>query len=633
MRFSTWNIRTAHWRWMLPILLLAVFLGAQGLNADVIWIDELSSVTHMGAFNPPYNLSQVVESIRQYSPDHVPLYFFLSALWGQIAGWSQFSLRLISCFFGVLMIAWLYRFAADAVNRRTAVAAAFLMSTTAFVVLYFHEMRMYTMLMMLAVMHSWLYWRLAHRFRITRLTWILFISTAGLLFYTHNFAAILFAGLGVYHLLFAAKSRRWLHIILAWGLGAVLFLPYIPFALEGFAHARNKSGVASTSDIAGAFVHLLVNGFHFLWLPLVLLFGYALWRRRNPAILRLLCLALIMVAALLVAHWQFQLMPISRIRYFLVLWFPFVILFAWSLTSVPRWFVITALFLLLWSVAGYQLDRSANIYDYAGDAGSGSMAIVRDYPPLHEYVYHLKDKVRSKDYLVGYTNAGKVDGRRKYGWSTTDYYLGTQLGIDGEFIKSGEESDLKKIRDAHPSLLFVYNPADKPPNLDAALDIIQGFSPCTVLVNKPDLLVQRYVNPVLNCDMRGEGAYVPIEYDNGIKVVDRFARYLPQEQTVQILTGWEVEDDSLLHEYNVSLQIITPDWQNMGRQTDRHLYEEDILKWYEAELSTDGLPPGDYRVMVIVYDRETNKKVHGIDLNSGASTDIFPILTFTIESE
>ena len=81
------------------------------------------------------------------------------------------------------------------------------------------------------------------------------------------------------------------------------------------------------------------------------------------------------------------------------------------------------------------------------------------------------------------------------------------------------------------------------------------------------------------------------------------------------------------------MQIITLDWQNTGRQTDRHLYEEDILKWYEAELSTEGLPPGDYRVMVIVYDRATNKKVHGIDLNSGASTDIFPILTFIIESE
>ena len=65
------------------------------------------------------------------------------------------------------MIAWLYRFAADAVNRRTAVVAALLMSTSAFILLYFREIRMYTMLMWLGIAHSWLYWRLAHNFRTT----------------------------------------------------------------------------------------------------------------------------------------------------------------------------------------------------------------------------------------------------------------------------------------------------------------------------------------------------------------------------------------------------------------------------------------------------------------------------------
>ena len=69
----------------------------------------------------------------------------------------------------------------------------------------------------------------------------------------------------------------------------------------------------------------------------------------------------------------------------------------------------------------------------------------------------------------------------------------------------------------------------------------------------------------------------------------------------------------------------------MKKQEDRHLYNN-ILKWYRSDLSTAGLPPGDYRVMVIVYDRETIKKVAGTDLVSGRTGDIFPILAFTIEA-
>ena len=623
---------------MTLVLLLAFALGANSLNADVIWIDELHSVLNMGVFNPPYSPFQIVESLRQYVSDHVPLYFFLGAFWAQIAGWSQFALRLLSCFFGVLMLAWLYRFAADAVNRRTAVTAVLLMSTTAFVVLHFHELRMYTMLMCLGIVHSWLYWRLAHNFRITRLTWILFILTTSLLFYTHNFSTVLFAGVGIHHLLFVKKSRRWLHIIIGWVLGAVLLLPYVPFVLEGFSHHFSHNFPTSTLKVAGAFAHLMVNGFDFLWLLLMLSFGYALWRRRNAAVLRLMCIALIMAAVLLAAQWQFKFFRITRIRYFLISWFPFVILFAWGLTSVPHWRLVTALFLLLWGIAGYQLGQPTKIVNY-----SLTNSVYLSYPPLHEYVYLLKDKVRSTDYLVGYTGSRRVNRKTMYavyGWSTAAYYLEGQLGIDGKFIeksyKGAEfEKTMKTIMDNHPYLLFAYDPGeDRPPNLDAALDIIhKDFIPCDVLVNEPDLLVQRYVNQVVDCDHQP----APIAYDNGIKVIDRFVRYVPESEVLQILTGWEAAAGDWLDPYTVSLQIITSDWRNV-RQIDRRLYDNWLpwdallLPWNVLELSTEGLPPGDYQLMLILYNRDSGEKMSGLDLTSGEAGNILPLLSFTIES-
>ncbi len=68
----------------------------------------------------------------------------------------------------------------------------------------------------------------------------------------------------------------------------------------------------------------------------------------------------------------------------------------------------------------------------------------------------------------------------------------------------------------------------------------------------------------------------------------------------------------------------------MMAQSDRHLYD-DVLKWYVAELSTAALPPGDYRVVVILYDRYSGAKVSGTDLTSGEVGTILPILHFTVE--
>ena len=75
--------------------------------------------------------------------DHVPLFFLLGAGWAHLVGWTQFALRLFSVLAGVLMIAWLYRLGSDVFNRRTGLAAALLIGTSAYMILYVHNFRMY----------------------------------------------------------------------------------------------------------------------------------------------------------------------------------------------------------------------------------------------------------------------------------------------------------------------------------------------------------------------------------------------------------------------------------------------------------------------------------------------------------
>ena len=81
---------------MVGLLLIGFALGAQKLNADNLWLDELYSLSNMGVFAQPYSLPEVVDSLTEHSPNHVPLYFFLGAQWARFVGWSQLPMRYLS---------------------------------------------------------------------------------------------------------------------------------------------------------------------------------------------------------------------------------------------------------------------------------------------------------------------------------------------------------------------------------------------------------------------------------------------------------------------------------------------------------------------------------------------------------
>ena len=618
---------------LMTLVLLMVFaFGANGLNTDPIWTDELYALSNMGAFDGPFSPAEVVRSVSDNFPDHVPLFFLMGAGWAHFVGWTQFALRLLPVLAGVLMIAWMYRLGSDMFNRFTGLLAAILLGTSAYMILYMHDFRMYSLFLMLATMHFWFYWRLAHGYGTTRLTFTLFVLSAIALFYTHMFSFILFAGLGVYHLVFVSKSRHWLQLAAGWGLAALLFLPYLPVVIAGLQWASEKQNVtsraASAPELMITFLNLFANGSWLVALVMGSIFIFVLLRRRPIVLVKFMLLPLTMMVLILLVNELVGIIPLTRMRYFLIVWIPLTMAVAAGLSMVPRRPLVTAALLLIWMVAGFQYYRSLEIMSHVG-----SMVYTRLYPPLQDYVFFLAGKVRSEDYLLGFTDSNHVNKDLTLGKSAADYYTQLQLGIDGGFIRRGAYGDwlagnIREKIDGQPYLLFTYNPQDLAKNHDKVLEAIQrNYIACDVLVDEATLFVQRHVRSMLDCNR----TYRRIEYDNGVTLVDRFARYLPEQHKVQILTGWEVENERVLGEYNISLQIITPDWHSVGRDPDRHLYNN-VLKWYEAEISTADLPPGEYRVMVIVYDRQTVKKVYGIDMPSGRSDDNFPIIEFTVEA-
>ena len=113
-------------------------------------------------------------------------------------------------------------------------------------------------------------------------------------------------------------------------------------------------------------------------------------------------------------------------------------------------------------------------------------------------------------------------------------------------------------------------------------------------------------------------------------MIDQAARFDPERQILETLLWWDLPREDMFDHFNFSLQIITPDWRNV-RQADHHLQGQH-LPWNVSELSTADLPPGDYRLMLIVYERASGNKAARLSPESDAAATMLPLLGFQLEA-
>ena len=134
---------------VLLILLAAFALWLYRLGIASLWYDETVS-TFLAQ-------QDLIALTRHTAGDiHPPLYYYLLHFWGRLAGWSEFSAAFLSLFFGVLLIALIYRVAREwftpapsPVQRGrgegVGVLAAFLVAISPYNLWYSQEVRMYTL--------------------------------------------------------------------------------------------------------------------------------------------------------------------------------------------------------------------------------------------------------------------------------------------------------------------------------------------------------------------------------------------------------------------------------------------------------------------------------------------------------
>jgi hypothetical protein len=266
---------------ILAVLLLAFILRFHQLGAQSLWHDEGNSYAQ--------SIRSVGEIANHAARDiHPPGYYWLLGAWRLISGESEFALRALSAFAGVLTVALAYAIGKRLYNAWAGVLAALFVALNTFAIYYGQEARMYALLAMLVAAGMAALLALIACPTWTRALLLALINAAGL--YTQYAYPLFMLVQGVLALLWIVKNYLSHHdasgragarpyktehnvgtrgstsdvlirYIVTNLIALVLFLPWLPTTLTQIGNWQQTGGeVMPASDALQVIVTLLVFG-------------------------------------------------------------------------------------------------------------------------------------------------------------------------------------------------------------------------------------------------------------------------------------------------------------------------------------------------------------------------------------
>lgn len=135
---------------MLCILILAYGLRFHALGAQSLWHDEGNSVVQASR--------SFIDIAENASRDiHPPGYYWLLAIWRNLAGQTEFGLRSLSTFASVLTVAFAYALGKRLYGYSAGLAAAVFTAINTFSIFYAQEARMYALLALWSAASMWVF--------------------------------------------------------------------------------------------------------------------------------------------------------------------------------------------------------------------------------------------------------------------------------------------------------------------------------------------------------------------------------------------------------------------------------------------------------------------------------------------
>ena len=602
------------WLWALLPLLLAAALTIPLLDVDAFNGDEPASLLAAGILRPgPWSLADVWD---QVAPRHPPGWASLLSLWGPFVGWSEFATRALSFLIGLLTLAWVYRAGRDFFTPAAGLIAALLLSASVFHLAFMARADPYALVALCAVTCIWYYWRVALHPQQpgTSVLAGLLLGSIGLL-YSHYLGALLLPALGLFHLLFVPKYRRWWRPVLLFGLATLAGALQLPLLPRGVAYTEGEdlgSRFLAAPAVLSHFIRFLSNGLvtpslpfsELLLLGLLLVLAIAtLWRLRRgkgiSAIWLLFFTSAALLALVIVINRLFQVIIANRIRYLMPLWPLTALLVGAGLWRLARSFRRPVLVLLaLWLIFGAWLMLAT---DFRYEAG---YFFRRDKHPIYHVVRKL---VPRSDLLV-------------FDHTAADYHAGWVYDIESIFsYKADPYQYVRPVHANYSDVWYIYLSKNHVSYVNLSLEL--GRVLCERVLDESGFTLERYALHVENCPERP----VRLEFDSGIRLTAPIITI--SDGLLRLDAHFRSADATLLARYSLAVHVIDP-------RTGERIAQGDVgvglgtLVTVASEIDVSALPPGEYEVRVALYDWQTGERLLARDTETNEVGDMHTLHHF-----
>ena len=468
-----------HWIFVFPVFFIVLIHTIPQIDAYSPSRDEFNSLIHAGLANDgPYSLAQIIQSVDTFSPDHVPGYYILLSLWGNLTSFDVPIARILTVFAALLSLAITYRLVRDFVAPVAGLIAVVVVASNAFYSFYYAHARMYPMSLLIAGIILWLYLRIMYRCRRVRNVDYLTLFVSVYLFcILHFFNGIFLATLGVSHVLFAPKNRRWLRTTFAVTIAVLLFAPFSLSSLEGLQSAAERK-LGDTIDPRSAIMTWLnVTSNNMPQLLLLSVAGLTLdvYRSRMAAKPWFLLPAFFLIALATLAHFTSFVYEFTM-RYHLASWLPLVIVVSAGLYGFYRFRKWMLLLVLIWIAAGHHFQNTGEWWQFLN-----LRMLVFSQPPTHVISRLARQSdplpavlVSSSDHLYKafLTSPGFNPRWANLGYSPAEYFFESK-DIEFGLIDDPSES-VHRFATISPSIWIVFHIAEINPQEQAQIDTVMS---------------------------------------------------------------------------------------------------------------------------------------------------------------
>ena len=594
-----------HWIWAVPVLFLVAFLSIRQIDLYPPTWDEFVTMFDAGwVVDGSHSPIDVLNSMLQNSPDHVPLYYLMLYGWRFLVGNSIAVARVLTILMGVLSIAMVYRLSRDVVAPIAGIFAIIVMSSNAFYSFYIANTRMYPLLVFSSTLVVWIYLRIVDEARVARgRDYVALFLASFVLASTHAFSALIFFAIGICHLFVVGKNQRWWRVSIAMGAGPLLLSPWIILLVsKGIerAIAHYEPGRAEIWELFGGWLNLTSNG------SVLLLFISAVgvligWRQQTHWLkLVLLMLFLFLFAFGLIALISGALF-IGQLRYLLGGWPLALVVIAAGLYVLYSLRKGLAVLVLLSVVAGLSFTNSDGMEFYLqGRSWNFHM------PPWHQ-LSRLALNSDEKAPIIAYRFSRSIlDMTISTNVSQNEHYFARHGILIRQFT---ELESLDTYVSYHAITEPVYRLSYQTSAIDstevAALEAIMdgsNYEPCQVEEMGNQTVIVKYWWKALRCqdpqplDRFATGS---VNYESYGATVDE------NWNTLFFSDRWSLKPEFSTENDMMSFQLISEDWENVA-QLDIPLVNESSPRQFSIDISN--VAAGTYKFMAILYDTSTGDR-------------------------